>query len=282
MNNYTGRTIAIFTDVHSLIEPLEPIINDIKKRGIKEIYSLGDNICTGPNPREVMNILRDNNVKSVAGNAEYYILIGVEPFMEYFSPNKIASRDWTYSKLTKKDISDIKKYPPSMDLIIGGKKVGLCHFANDVRIDFSLRSTWTYQDNLKYNEEAYKQFLYTNSIEQKKDILKNMKKDKPFCKGFKSSYKDPLFNGKKITDYDYIFQGHVHFPSIEKTPKTIIYTVGMAYKEKNIATYLIIREKEIGFDIEEVYVTFDRESMLNRVKQSDIPDKYLINKYLRY
>ena len=282
MNKYTGRTIAIFTDVHSLIEPLEAIIKDIKKRNIKEIYSLGDNICTGPNPKEVMDILRENNIKSVAGNAEYYLLLGVEPFMEYFSPNKIASRNWTYSKLTKKDISDINKYPPSIDLTIGGKKVGLCHFANDVRIDFSIRSTWTYQEGLKFNEDAYKQFLYTNSDEQKKDVLKNMKKDKPFCKGFKSAFKEPIFNGKQIIDYDYIFQGHVHFPSVEKTPYNTIYTVGMAYKENNIGTYIILKEKEIGFDIEEVYVTFDRESMLNRVKLSDIPDKYLINKYLRH
>ena len=31
---YTGREIAIFTDLHGLLEPFEAIIADIQKRGI--------------------------------------------------------------------------------------------------------------------------------------------------------------------------------------------------------------------------------------------------------
>ena len=31
MNKYTGRVIAIFTDIHALLEPIEAIINDINK-----------------------------------------------------------------------------------------------------------------------------------------------------------------------------------------------------------------------------------------------------------
>ena len=282
MKKYTGRMIAIFTDVHALIEPLEAIISDIKKRGIKEIYSLGDNIGDGPNPHEVMEIIRKNNIISVAGNAEYYAILNVEPFMSYFDSDKIASRNWTVSKLSKRDLSDINKLPPSIEFMLGGKKIALCHFSNDTRIDYTLRSTWTYQEELKNGNEAYLQFCYTNSDEQKRDILKNIKLDKPFCKGFKSAYEKPLFDGKKITDYDAIFQGHVHFKSIEKTPTTTIYTLGMAYKEKNIATYIIIKEKEVGFDVEEVYVTFDRDKLLQRVKDSDMSSKKIINRYLRH
>ena len=282
MNKYTGRVIAIFTDIHALLEPIEAIINDINKRGIKEIYSLGDNIGVGPNPHEVMKLLRKNKVKSVAGNAEYYTILNVEPFMSYFTDKKIASRNWTQSKLTKTDLLEISKYPSSIELIIGGKKVALCHFANDVRIDYTLRSTWTYQDEIKYGANPYLQFEYTNSDEQKKDILKNIKSNKPFCKGFKSAYQDPLFKGEKVSSFDAIFQGHVHFKSFKESLTTKFYTVGMAYKEKNIATYIIVKEKEIGFDVEEINVTFDRNSMLEKVRNSDMPDKSLINKYLRH
>ena len=282
MNNYTGRKIAIFTDVHGLLEPFKAILDDIKKRDIKEVYSLGDNIGEGPNPNEVLDLIKKNNIKSVAGNAEYYAILGVEPFMSYFTNKKIANRDWTLSKLSKENINEIKKYPASYILNIGGKEVALCHFANDVRIDYILHSTWTYQDEMKYGNEAYLQYDYTNSEEQKKDILKNIKINKPFCKGFKSAYQDPLFNGRRVSEFYAIFQGHVHFKYIEKSPTTLFYTVGMAYKEKNIATYIIIKEKEEGFDIEEVFVTFDRDKLLNSVKDSDLPDKSLINKYLRY
>ena len=58
------RKIAIFTDIHGLYEPLEAIIKDIKQRGIKEVYSLGDNIGIGPNPKEVMDLLLESNVSN--------------------------------------------------------------------------------------------------------------------------------------------------------------------------------------------------------------------------
>lgn len=279
---YTGRVIAIITDIHALIEPLEAIMNDINKRGIKEIYSLGDNIGTGPCPKETMSLLRKNKVKSVAGNAEYYLTLGVGPFMSYFTEKKIESNEWTRNKLTKKDLLEIEKYPASIELTIGKKKVALCHFANDVRIDYTIRSTWTYQDERKYGNKGYLQFEYTNSDEQKKDILKNMKIDKPFYNGFRKAYEDPLFGGKKVNEFDVIFQGHVHFKHFEESPTTKFYTVGMAYFKKNIATYSIIREKEIGFDYEEVFVNFNRDKMLDSIAKSDIPNKFLIEKYIRH
>lgn len=46
----TKRTIAIFTDVHGLLEPLKAILEDIKQKGITEIYCLGDFVGVGPNP----------------------------------------------------------------------------------------------------------------------------------------------------------------------------------------------------------------------------------------
>ena len=282
MNNKYKREIAIFTDAHALIDPLEAILNDIKKRGIKEIYSLGDNVGTGVNPNEVMNILNKEGVISVAGNAEYYITMGSAPFMNYFDKDKIDNRNWTYNHLSKKNINIIKKMPPSIDLIIGNKKVCLCHFANDTRIDYILHSTWTYQDSINCGERAYEQFSYTNSLEQKKDILKSKDNPKPFYDGFRDCYKNPLFNGKSSFEYDYIFQGHVHFKSVVISPTTIFYTVGMVYKEDNIATYIIIKETENDFDIEEVFVNFNRDKMMERVKNSDLPSKRLINKYLRY
>ena len=64
--NYTGREIAIFTDAHGLLEPTQAALEDIASRGITEIYSLGDNIGVGPNPSEVLDLLIQYNVQSIA------------------------------------------------------------------------------------------------------------------------------------------------------------------------------------------------------------------------
>lgn len=168
-NIYTGRQIAVITDAHSLYEPTLAVLEEIRKNGITEIYSLGDNIGEGPNPHEVLGLLEDYNVISVAGNSEYYNTLGIEPFI-YFDEIRKENQEWTNSKLSISDLETLKLYKPSLDLTIGDQKIALCHFANDIRWDyFGENSTWAYHGNFKRGKTS-KQFLYTNSKEAKLKI----------------------------------------------------------------------------------------------------------------
>lgn len=277
---YTGREIAIITDIHGMYEPTVAILESIKKRGITEIYSLGDNVGLGPNPSDVEDILNDYGCKSVAGNAEYYNTIGIEPF-PYFDNEKIENQEWTFNKLGTKRIENMKLYPASIDIVIGNKKVALCHFINDIRWDFRKNSTWSYQ-----SQKDPKQFLYTNSIDANKDIIDALKlgiiKENY---GYLDALNKPIFNGKNVKDYDYIFQGHVHFEMNDKLNNTNIYTVravGMGYKneDKDMAHYIILKEKKDGtFDIEKQYVEYNKKSLILNIHSSSIPHK---DKVLRF
>ena len=274
------RKIAIFTDSHALLEPTKAVLEDIRRRGINEIYSLGDNIGVGPNPSEVINLLQEYNVVSIAGNSEEYVTLGTGPFASYFNALKQKSHLWTLSKLGETQKGLIAMYPHSIELLMGGKKIALCHFANDVRFDFSKNSTWSYQNKLDLGTEAYSQFLNTNSEEQLEKIQKILKtygKDSPMMRGYLSAINDPLFSGKKVDFFDAIIQGHVHWKIYERSDSTEFYSiraVGMAYKEDPIdtASYVIITEKEDGFDLEEVLVKFDREKMEYSILNCDSPD----------
>lgn len=285
MDNYTGREIAIFTDVHGLYEPLLSILDDIKSRGIKEIYSLGDNIGVGPNPSEVLELLFANNVKLINGNNEEYVLLGIDPFSHFFCNNRIKSHEWTLEQLSQEQIEKLKNGKHSYDLLVGGKKIGLCHFGNDVRIDFE-NSTWSYQTSINYDlSNAQKQFYYTNSDEQKEIIDRYSVYDKSLYAGFVSAKKDPLFGGKTVDNYDELIQGHVHYKFLTEDDKLKIRTiraVGMAYGDQplDFASYIIIKEKNIGYDVEEILVPFDREAMLNAISNSTMPYKEKINKYV--
>lgn len=277
---YTGRQIAIFTDVHALYEPLVAVLNDIQKRGITEIYSLGDNIGVGPNPLKVMNLLEQYQVKSIAGNSEDYVTLGTEPFSRYFNALRTMSHTWTLSKLGEKEIGKIQLYPHSIDLILGGKKLALCHFANDVRVDFTVNGTAAYQKKYALHLPAYEQFSYTNSVSQKEKIhqmLDFFGKEDPSMQGYVSYQKEPLFNGKQVAFYDAIFQGHVHFKIYESSSSTNYYSIralGMAYGKDPVdsASYVILHETTDGYELEEVLVQYDREKMIYSILSSDIPD----------
>ena len=149
------------------------ILEDIKKRGITEVYSLGDNIGVGPNPSQVLDLLGEYGVRTVNGNSEEYSTIGIAPFSSYFGQRKILSQEWTESQLTSKQKEDLKKNKHSYDLLVGGMKIGLCHFGNDVRIDFGENSTWSYQASINYGmANPQKQFYHTNSEQQKIQVEK--------------------------------------------------------------------------------------------------------------
>ena len=304
---YTGRKVAIFTDAHGLLEPVEAALEDIKSKGINEIYSLGDNIGDGPDALGVVKTLYDNGVKSIAGNAEEYIRLGLEPFASYMMrEDRIKDVERTKNQLGKEGIELVKKMKHSYELHIGGKKVGLCHFGNDVRIDYWDRSTWTYQtyfDYLKtgvrYDKKASKQFSYTASRKQINEILKLGRGENSLNKanlGFKSAYEEPMFPrednphiGQKLEVFDDIFQGHVHF-KLEDPGKTNFHTlraVGMAYRKDPIdtASYVILDEyidvdnAKKGFDIKEVLVEYDRDKMVYKIL-NEMDDSTKLEKFV--
>lgn len=286
MKKYTGRQIAIFTDIHGLLYPTIAVLNDIKKRGIVEIYSLGDNIGVGPNPKEVLDLLYENGVKIINGNSEDYSTIGIEPFSSYFCNGKKESQEWTLSQLTSNQIKNLNENKHSYDLIVGGMKIGLCHFCNDVRIDFDRNSTWTYQRSINFRiDNPQKQFYYTNSEEQKNIINEKSKVDIQKNAGFLSAKNELIFDGKTIDYYNEIIQGHVHFKLFTEDENVKIRTIralAIAYGNDPIdcASYIIIKEKELGYDVEEVLVSFNRELMLKSIDDSSMPNKAKINRYI--
>lgn len=105
--------------------------------------------------------------------------------------------------------------------------------------------------------------------------------------GYISTKNDPLFGGKRVDFFDAIIQGHVHFKIYEESEFTKFWSVravGMAYDKDPIdtASYVILKEKQnnIGFDLEEILVKFDREKMIYSILSSGSPDE-TIKKFTR-
>ena len=95
--------IAIFSDIHGNKQALTSIIEDIKNENIDEIICLGDTIGIGPNPKECMDIIIDNDIKMVLGNHELYYLEGTD-IDDEMSEGEIIHQNWV-----KKQITDNQK-----------------------------------------------------------------------------------------------------------------------------------------------------------------------------
>ena len=62
----------ILADIHANLEAFQAVLTDAKSRGpIDQLWCLGDIVGYGPNPREVIDLLREHDHVSVAGNHDW-------------------------------------------------------------------------------------------------------------------------------------------------------------------------------------------------------------------
>ena len=125
------KRIALISGIHGNLEALESILEDIKTKNIDEIICLGDTVAIGPNSKECIDLLIENNVKSVLGNCEIYLLRN-----DFNSTTDEEKEHYKCVKesLTDKEINYIKKCPLYYEVNINyddsifNKKYILCHY----------------------------------------------------------------------------------------------------------------------------------------------------------
>lgn len=162
------KRIALFSDVHGNLEALESILEDIKKQDIDEVICLGDTIDNGPNSKECVDLLIDNNIKSVLCNHELYLLKGVD-FDSTIVDEEKEHYKWVKKTLTAKEINYIKNCPLYYDLNISyeepkfNKKYVLCHYLFENEKDIYPFETNNLKNDInlwkKYNNDSITYFI---------------------------------------------------------------------------------------------------------------------------
>lgn len=104
------RKIAIISDIHGNLQSLQAIIKDIKNKNIDEVVCLGDTIAIGPNPKECLEMIFEENIKIVLGNHEEYYIKGAHNFSEVGESER-KHQEWVRSNLNEKIESRLKELP---------------------------------------------------------------------------------------------------------------------------------------------------------------------------
>lgn len=86
---------ALISDIHANLEALTVVLDDIRARGIEEIYCLGDIIGYGPDPCACLDLIMERCVWSLMGNHDFAVLY--EPTM--FNASAEAASFWTRRQL---------------------------------------------------------------------------------------------------------------------------------------------------------------------------------------
>lgn len=86
---------AFVSDIHGNLAALEAVLADIDKHEPDEIICLGDTVGYGPQPRECLQIVREQCDLVLMGNHENAVLNGAE----HFTPLARIAIDWTAQQL---------------------------------------------------------------------------------------------------------------------------------------------------------------------------------------
>jgi predicted phosphodiesterase len=103
--------IAFISDIHANLEALKAVLGDIEKRGVDDIYCLGDVVGYGANPNECVEIIAERCKVGLLGNHDAVATSLLTT--RHFNIHARIAIEWTAEKLTAANKSFLAARPVS-------------------------------------------------------------------------------------------------------------------------------------------------------------------------
>ena len=131
--------IAIISDMHGNDLAFAAVEADFQLQKIDQIVCLGDAIQGGPQPAAVVQRLRTLNCPVVMGNADAWLISGVETADEGIPPERLKKmediRNWSLSQLTEDDRTFISNFQPTVTINLEDNLDLLCFHGSPTSFD---------------------------------------------------------------------------------------------------------------------------------------------------
>ena len=115
--------IAIISDIHANFVALQTVLADIERAHVDQIVCLGDVTAGGPQPRAVIQRVRDLGCPVVRGNTDEWFLVP-----QTYDPNSekerrlMAMLEWAMQRFTPADIDFMRAFQPRVELSLENGK----------------------------------------------------------------------------------------------------------------------------------------------------------------
>jgi len=231
--------IAFISDIHGNLNAFQSVLADINSQNIDQIVCLGDIVTMGPQPVEVLNILKEMDCLFIKGNHDSAVL-DPESAAEYeITQYLIPDLYWCREQLTTDDLKFIDSFSP-MQKIKLSNEINILAFHGSPLSSIDIIQATTPEETLdKYFSE------------QTEDI---------FIGGHSHIQMQRRY-GKKLV---------LNSGSVGNVFK-FAYTPGVVPSLLPWAEYMIISQLENSVSIDSRRVYFDTDELLQKVKVSGLP-----------
>jgi predicted phosphodiesterase len=154
--------IAVLSDIHGNCIALDAVLADLKGEQVDQMVCLGDAIQSGPQPAEVVQRLRDLDCPVVMGNADDWLLTGMDSGTEQIADARRAQmeavRQWQLSRLTADDRAFIAAFQPTVRLALDHDRALLCYHGSPQSFDHVILPQTPDEDVRQYLEPTQDTF----------------------------------------------------------------------------------------------------------------------------
>lgn len=243
--------IALISDIHANLPALEAVLEDIEQRKLDIIYCLGDLVSYAPFPNEVIKMIQQQKIPTIAGNHDEFI--GLSPhgkelhILEKGLSNGAISKTYTNQILSEESRQYLKQLP---------------HHA---AIEF------------KFNDEKFRFLMVHGSPRKINEYI------------FEDHNKEDLLSMMQNENAAIMAFGHTHKPFhriLEDENGTYFHaintgSVGKPKDDDNRACYVVLEitdktsmKKPESLKVEFIRIPYDIEAVAKPIEASPLPDVY--------
>jgi len=127
------KSIALITDIHGNASALNAVFDELDRRGIKQMYCLGDVVGIGPDSNEAMELLMSRpHIHCVSGNHEDAVLAAYEgKAAPAGHEGEREHHAWLAARLNPAYAKVMAAWPRRLEVEIEGRKLLFTHYHTD-------------------------------------------------------------------------------------------------------------------------------------------------------
>ena len=120
----------ICADIHGNFQALQSLLKTKCAKTADKIFILGDLVCMGPEPNEVVELVRNNKDKIIAvmGNHDKWLSVEPPPSSKNCKPVKIKHHDYMRAMMEDSNLEFLSKLPYYYEFKCGKLKFYLTHY----------------------------------------------------------------------------------------------------------------------------------------------------------
>lgn len=156
--------LAVLSDIHGSTYALDVILADLENFPANAVVCLGDAIQGGCQPHETVTRLRSLAIPIVMGNADDWLLTGIESGAEKISSERLRKmnlvREWSHTQLTDQDRAFIQTFQPTITIPLSDAKKLLCYHGSPKSFDDVILPDSPYETLIELLNGGEPQFIY--------------------------------------------------------------------------------------------------------------------------